>query len=75
MAGLDSTGPMQEFVDEFGLDHFGHAVSEDGSLWQRFGVPYQPAWVFVDADGNAERHVGALDEGTLTGILDDLSAA
>ena len=38
---------MQAFVDEFGLS-FPQAVTEDGSLWSRFGVAYQPAWVFVD---------------------------
>lgn len=29
------------------------AVVNDGSLWARFGVAYQPAWVFVNDDGHS----------------------
>lgn len=51
---------MQAFVDEFGLEGFPHAVDEDGSLWARFEVPYQPAWIFVDERGRETRHLGPL---------------
>jgi hypothetical protein len=50
--GNDSTDAMQAFVDEHGLA-FPQAVTEDGSLWARFGVAYQPAWVFVDDSGKS----------------------
>ena len=54
MPGNDSSDDMQAFVDEYGLA-FPQAVTEDGSLWARFGVAYQPAWVFVDDSGDDAR--------------------
>jgi len=51
---------MQAFVDDHGLT-FPQALDDDGSLFARFGVPYQPAWVFVTADGEADVHLGALE--------------
>jgi hypothetical protein len=74
MAGLDSTEAMQRFVDEYALA-FPQAVSEDGSLWARFGVPYQPAWVFVDDDGRATVIQGALPEDELRTLLDELASS
>lgn len=65
---------MQGFIDTFSIE-FPQAVSEDGSLWARFGVPYQPAWVFVNDDGSAQVVQGAISEQDLTGILDQLIAA
>jgi len=47
-------------------------VSEDGSLWSRFGVAYQPAWVFVNDDGEASLVPSALAPGDLVEVLDDL---
>jgi len=73
MAGLDSTDAMQQFVDEFSLT-FPQAVSEDGSLWARFGVPYQPAWVFVNDDGRVTVIQGTLSIDELRRILDELVA-
>lgn len=74
MAGLDSTEAMQRFVDEYALA-FPQAVSEDGSLWARFGVPYQPAWVFVNDDGLATVIQGALPEDELRKLLDELASS
>ena len=74
MAGRDSTDAMQRFVDNFSIE-FPQAVSEDGSLWARFGVPYQPAWVFVNDDGRTQVVSGAIPEDDLKDILDQLIAA
>lgn len=52
MAGLDSPDRMQAFVDEFGLP-FPQTVSEDGTLWARFGILGQGEWVFVDPSGTS----------------------
>jgi hypothetical protein len=66
---------MEGFVDEHGLAHFPHAVDEDGSLWGHFGVPYQPAWVFLDDTGEVTRHVGTLAEAELEQILERMIAS
>jgi hypothetical protein len=71
--GNDSREHMQAFVDEFGLD-FPQAVTEDGSLWSRFDVAYQPAWVFVDDTGETTLVPYELPEAQLERTLDRLIA-
>ncbi len=74
MPGNDSTENMQSFVDEFGLS-FPQAVTEDGSLWARFGVAYQPAWVFVDDSGATTVVPYELEKADLERTLDELIAS
>lgn len=73
MAGHDSVEAMQEFVDEHELDRFPHVVSEDGSLWQRFEIAYQPAWVVLDADGDVVLRESRPDEQQLHDTLDKIA--
>ena len=72
--GNDSTENMQSFVDEYGLG-FPQAVTEDGSLWARFGVAYQPAWVFVDDSGETTVVPYELEKADLERTLDELIAS
>jgi len=72
--GNDSTENMQAFVDEYGLG-FQQAVTEDGSLWARFGVAYQPAWVFVDDSGETTVVPYELEQADLERTLDELIAS
>lgn len=53
---------MREFVARHGLEDIPQAVDTDGTLWSRFGVSYQPAWVFIDDGGEVRVHAGALSE-------------
>lgn len=66
MAGHDTDQAHRDFVDEHGLGDMLHVVDEDGSLWSRYGVSYQPAWVFIDDDGATEVVAG--------GLYDDLES-
>jgi hypothetical protein len=50
MGGLGSTASVEKFVDEFQLP-FPNTVSEDGTLWARFGILAQAEWLFVNQDG------------------------
>ena len=72
--GNDSAENMQAFVDEYGLG-FQQAVTEDGSLWARFGVAYQPAWVFVDDSGETTVVPYELEQADLERTLDELIAS
>ena len=54
---------MQDFIDEFGLDSFPHLNDADERLFARFGVPFQPAWVFIDSKGDAARVLGSVPGG------------
>lgn len=69
VAGRDDVGPMQDFVAEHGLEDMTHVVDADGAVWASYGISYQPAWVFVDADGTTAVAAGALGyEGLFAGI-------
>ena len=73
MAGHDEQPAMEEFVQNYDLG-FPQAVSEDGSLWGRFGVPGQPAWVLIDDSGEYEVHLGPYEKAELEDRLDQLIA-
>ncbi len=64
---------MQEFVARHGLESMTQVVDDDGQLWARYGVGYQPAWVFVTPDGDVDVIAGALDA-ALAARLDELLA-
>ncbi len=71
VAGRDDTPAMEEFVATYGIT-FPTLVDPDGSLWQRFGVLGQPAWVFFDGRGHAYRIQGGPTDSERARILDDL---
>jgi hypothetical protein len=73
MPGRDSVDAMQGFVDTYRLG-FPQGVSPDGSLWARFGVGFQPAWVFVNNDGSAQVVQSALAKPDLERMLNELIA-
>ena len=64
---------MSAFLEEFELAGFPHVNDRDEASFTRFGVPYQPAWVFLDSTGEGVRVLGALPEGDLESILADLA--
>lgn len=72
MPGRGQVEEMNEFVADTGTDDLTHVVDADGALWQQFGVVAQPAFAFVDADGNVEVFGGGLDEQSLQQRADDL---
>ncbi len=74
MPGTEGLADMKAFIEKYGFS-FPNAADEDGSLWNRFGVPGQPAWVFVDRNGVASRKLGVISESKLAGILDALAAS
>jgi hypothetical protein len=69
----DSEDAMAAFLEEFDLASFPHVNDRDESYFARFGVPYQPAWVFLDSAGEGVRVLGALPEADLDAILSDLA--
>ncbi|HZQ32947.1 MAG TPA: protein disulfide oxidoreductase [Mycobacterium sp.] len=52
IAGRGDVGQMQNFVSKYGLS-FTNLNDADGSLWARYNVPWQPAYVFYRADGTS----------------------
>jgi thiol-disulfide isomerase/thioredoxin len=45
-------GAMQDFVSKYHLN-FTNLNDADGSIWARYNVPWQPAYVFYRADGTS----------------------
>lgn len=58
--GHDSDDAHAAFVEEHGLADLVHAIDDDGSLWAQYGISYQPAWVFINQDGEMTVHAGGL---------------
>lgn len=69
--GHDSVEAHQAFVDEHDLNGIAHAVDDDqASLWSRYGISYQPAWVFIDDGGDVEVVAGGLYDGLEARVQD-----
>jgi hypothetical protein len=62
---------MQEFAAKHQLT-FANIKDNDGLV---FDVAYQPAWVFIQQDGTHETKLGAMDEATLTKMLEKLGGS
>ncbi len=45
-------GALQNFVGKYGLN-FTNINDSDGSIWAKFNVPWQPAYVFLRPDGSS----------------------
>lgn len=46
---------MANFVSSTGVGIFPNIDDQDGAIWASYGIAYQPAFVFISADGNQER--------------------
>jgi peroxiredoxin len=65
---------MQEFITKHQLT-FPNIKDNDGVIFAQFDVAYQPAWVFVQQDGTFETNLGAMDEVTLSALLEKLGGS
>jgi thiol-disulfide isomerase/thioredoxin len=52
IAAKADVGQMLNFVSKYDLN-FTNLNDADASLWARYGVPWQPAYVFYRADGSS----------------------
>lgn len=65
-----SEASMQAFIDRHGIT-FATMNDSTGSLFAHFGVPSQPAWVFVSPNGTAKTYLGAMEPAALDKALTD----
>lgn len=72
--GRGELDAMQDFVDDTGIGAIRQLADLDGSVWQSFGVYGQPAYAFVDDDGEIELFVGGLGGDALADRIDELLA-
>lgn len=52
VAARSDVAAMQGFVSKYNLG-FANLNDADGSIWARFNVPWQPAYLFVKRDGTS----------------------
>jgi thiol-disulfide isomerase/thioredoxin len=52
VAARSDVPAMQNFVSKYNLN-FTNLNDADGSIWARFNVPWQPAYLFVKPDGTS----------------------
>ena len=52
VAARSDIAAMQGFVSKYNLN-FNNLNDADGSIWARYNVPWQPAYVFYRADGSS----------------------
>ncbi|WP_062137719.1 thioredoxin domain-containing protein [Demequina aestuarii] len=74
LPGKADAASSQAFVEDYRLDGFPHIFSEDGSLWQNFGVSYQPALVMVGDDGSVETIPGSMSKQDIIDAAAQLAA-
>ena len=72
MAGRDSSDAATNFVDRLGVGAFSHAFDDDGTIWSRYGVTTQPAFVFLNDDGTFQTNLGGLGIDGLTSAANQL---
>jgi hypothetical protein len=71
VAALDTEDAMLGFVGATGVDVFPNINDEEGQIWARYGIGYQPAFVLIRADGMSETYA-SLAESELQGHIDRL---
>jgi peroxiredoxin len=64
---------MLDFIGRHGLT-FPSLRDNSGDVFARYDVPFQPAWVFIAADGDVTKVQGSLDAESLVPFIDDLLA-
>ena len=62
---------MTAFIGGTGVGVFPNINDADLQIWARYGIGYQPAFVFIDADGASETFA-SLNESDIQGHIDRL---
>ncbi len=75
VAGRGEVPEMEEFVEDTDTGGLTHIVDDDGAIWSSYGVFAQPAFAFLDANGDVEVFVGALGEKALVEQMNALAEA
>jgi peroxiredoxin len=64
---------MLAFIDRHGIT-FPTIADQSGEVYLRYEVPYQPAYVFIDAQGDHTRVMGTLTGDELREWIGRISA-
>ncbi|OBF11419.1 protein disulfide oxidoreductase [Mycobacterium sp. ACS4331] len=76
VAARSDVADMANFISKYNLN-FTNLNDADGSIWARFNVPWQPAYLFVKADGSStfvNNPTSAMSESDLSSRVAALTA-
>lgn len=75
--GVAWAGDASSYADFVARHRLTFANIDDtsGDVYARYGVPYQPAWVFIGSDGTATTMRGSLEPSALAAALGNLSGS
>lgn len=73
MAWNGSEDEFQTFIDRHGLT-FPQISDDGGTIYDRFGIPVQPALVVIDAAGDVTTLSGSVDDELLDVVFEDATA-
>lgn len=74
VAGRGGLDEMRGFIDDTETTGFPHVADLDGDVWNAFGVYAQPAFAFIDDDGEIETFIGGLRADDLADRIEQLLA-
>lgn len=73
VAAQDEVPAMRDFVQRYDLGSFPHLADTDAAVWKRFGVTYQPAYAFINSNGDIEMETDQLGKDELLARVGALS--
>ena len=71
VAWSGDTSSYEGFVAKHGIS-FINIDDTPGDVYAEYEIPYQPAWVFIDADGTVTRRLGAMSQTELDSNIAEL---
>lgn len=74
MVGRDEDEEMDSFIEEFGLEGFEHIAPPTNDVWRSFSINAQPAYVFINDNGEVARQIGALEADVFETALERIIA-
>lgn len=72
VAGRGEDAEIDEFIASTGVEGLTHAIDGDGEVWRSFGITSQPAWAFIDDNGDVTTMASSLGEDGLTDRVNEL---
>ena len=72
IASRGDLGQVEEFIERYSVSALPHVFDEGGDIWRQYRISSQPAWIFIDSNGNQERVIGALSDSEIRTKLEDL---
>ncbi|QRZ07586.1 redoxin family protein [Mycolicibacterium austroafricanum] len=75
VGALDQAPAMREFVDRYAAGDFTQLADTNAAIWAKFGVTQQPAFAFINPDGDVDVVHGTLSDAELRERLAALTDA